>query len=69
MLSDKLAGMASYFSGTIQEKPLEWNCKAGIVVVDQDDVKAIETAAQVMLIIQNDEKLKKTITKRLQAEV
>lgn len=71
MLSDDLGDMAKYFRKIIQgegETQMETSY-FGKAIVNMEDVKNIEMAVKVMLIIQNNKKLKKKVTKKLQAEV
>ena len=70
LLRDKLASEASYFASAIEmeDSPEMKTQKVAMCVVDQRDVEALEAAAEIVQIVNNDEKLRIKICKQLQME-
>ena len=54
LLIDKLANMQSYFESAIKDGE-------GMALVDQRDVDALQTAIKILMIIENDSKIKKLV--------
>lgn len=58
LLIDKLANMQSYFESELG------NANAATVMVDQRDIDALQTAIKVLMIIENDPKIRKMVTNK-----
>jgi hypothetical protein len=58
LLIDKLANMQSYFESELG------NANAAMVMVDQRDIDALQTAIKVLMIIENDPKIRKMVTNK-----
>lgn len=56
LLIDKLANMQSYFESVIKD-----GVGQELVLVDQRDIDALQTAVKVLMIIEKDPKIKKMV--------
>lgn len=54
LLIDKLASLQSYFESVIKKDD-------GLAMVDRSDVEALQTAVKVLMIIENDSKIRKMV--------
>lgn len=70
LLHDKLAREASYFASAIEmeDSPEMKSHKVAMCMVDQRDVEALEAAAEIVRIINNDEKLQIKFCMQLQMD-
>ena len=54
LLIDKLASLQSYFESVIKKDD-------GLAMVDKSDVEALQTAVKVLMIVENDSKIRKMV--------
>lgn len=54
LLIDKLASLQSYFESVIEKDD-------GLAMVDRSDVEALQTAVKVLMIVENDSKIRKMV--------
>ena len=58
LLIDKLANMQSYFESELGNKD------TAMVMVDHNDIDALQTAIKVLMIIESDPKIRKMVTNK-----
>ena len=58
LLIDKLANMQSYFESELGNKD------TAMVMVDHNDINALQTAIKVLMIIESDPKIRKMVTNK-----
>lgn len=54
LLIDKLASLQSYFESVIEKDD-------GLAMIDRSDVEALQTAVKVLMIVENDSKIRKMV--------
>ena len=58
LMIDKLANMQSYFESELGNKD------TAMVMVDHNDIDALQTAIKVLMIIESDPKIRKMVTNK-----
>ena len=63
MLFNKLANMISYFEAAILSEDDESlrNCEHAMAMINRKDIEALQTVANVLLIIEKNPKIKKLV--------